>query len=408
MVPTVLDRLTGLTQGPRLLDAVDGLEGLHLVGGAVRDLALDRTPRELDLVAEHDGPGVARELARRLGGELRVHDTFGTATVTAPDLSLDVATARAESYPAPGALPVVRGGSLEEDMARRDFTVNAIAVGVSPDVRGAVHAFPGAVEDLQAGRLRVLHDRSFVDDPTRLMRLARYGIRLGLVLDPRTEQLARAAFADDTPATAGVARMARELWLLLSEPDPVRGLLLLADLAGDEMGDHPRPIPLPGMQLGVEPSVVDDTRRLLPDDAAHEHALLATIVAERDPAALRAWLDAAHVTRPEIVLDAARDPAALAQAMWAAKRPSELAAAVRGRSVEAVAVAGACGPKDEARRWLEELRHVKLDITGADLLAAGVRQGPEIGRRLGAALAKKLDGEIATRDEELAAAMSSL
>lgn len=405
MVPTVLDRLTGLTQGSRLLDALIGLQGLHLVGGAVRDLALDRTPRELDLVAEHDGPVVARELARRLGGELRVHDTFGTATVTAPGLSLDVATARAESYPAPGALPVVRGGSIEEDMARRDFSVNAIAVGVSPDVRGEVHAFPGAVEDLQAGRLRVLHDGSFVDDPTRLIRLARYGIRLGLVLHPRTEQLARAAFADDAPATAGVARMARELWLLLSEPDPVRCLLLLADLAGGEMDDNPGPIPLPGMQLVVEPSIVNDTRGLLPKDAAHEHALLATIVSERDPAALRAWLDAAHVTRPEIVLDAARDPAALAQAMWVAKRPSELAAAVRGRSVEAVAVAGACGPKDEARRWLDELRHVRLDITGDDLLAAGVEQGPEIGRRLSAALAKKLDGEIPTRDEQLAAAL---
>lgn len=406
MVPTVLDRLTGLTQGSRLLDALDGLQGLHLVGGAVRDLALDRTPRELDLVAEQDGPGAARELARRLGGELRVHDTFGTATVTAPDLSLDVATARAESYPAPGALPVVRGGSLEEDMARRDFTVNAIAVGVSPDVRGEVHAFPGAVEDLQAGRLRVLHDGSFADDPTRLIRLARYGIRLGLVLHPRTEQLARAAFADDAPGTAGVARMARELWLLLGEPDPARSLLLLADLAGGEDDANPAPVPLPGMELVVDPAILNDTRRLLPADAAREHALLATIVGEHDPAALRAWLDAAHVTRPEIVLDAARDPWALAQAMWAARRPSELAAAVRGRSVEAVAVAGACGPKDEARRWLDELRHVRLDISGADLLAAGVPQGPEIGRRLSAALARKLDGEITTRDEELAAALA--
>jgi tRNA nucleotidyltransferase (CCA-adding enzyme) len=395
MVPTVLDRLTGLTHGRRLLDALGGLEAVHLVGGAVRDLALDRTPRELDLVAEHDGPGVARELARRLGGELRVHDTFGTATVTEPELLIDVATARAESYPAPGALPLVRGGSLEEDMARRDFTVNAIAVGVSPDVRGEVHAFPGAIEDLQAGRLRVLHDRSFIDDPTRLIRLARYGTRLNFVLHPRTEQLARAAFAANAPETAGVARMGRELWLLLGEPGAIAGLELLEELGS-------------GGPFVVDRARLERVEELLPDDVSREHALLAALAVDVAEPDLASWLDAAHVVRAGIVLDAARDPAALAAAMRAATSASELAAAVRGRTPEAVAVAGAHGAQEQARRWLGDLRHVKLAIGGADLMAAGVPEGPEIGRRLSAALAKKLDGEARTREEELAAAMSSL
>src|SRR5690606_38061125 len=114
--------------------ALDGLRRVHLVGGAVRDLLLDRTPREIDLLAEEDGVAVARELARRLDGALRVHDTFGTATVEAGDLRLDVATARAETYPRPGALPELRPGTVAEDMARRDFTVNAIAVGLTDDV----------------------------------------------------------------------------------------------------------------------------------------------------------------------------------------------------------------------------------------------------------------------------------
>ena len=328
--------------------------------------------------------------------------------MSAPDLALDVATARAESYPAPGALPIVRGGSLEEDMARRDFTVNAIAVGITPDVRGELHAFPGAVEDLQAGRLRVLHDASFADDPTRLIRLARYGIRLGFVLHPRTEQLARAAFADGAPESAGLARIGRELWLLLGEPDPVRSLMLLADLGGDEMDANPGPLPIPGpgVPLRIDPALTNDTRRLVPADASREHALLATLVLGAEQDELRAWLDAAQVPRPEIVLDATRDPARLRDAMWAAQRPSELAAAVRGCTPEAIAVAGAAGPKDEARRWLDELRHVKLDIGGADLMAAGIPQGPEIGRRLSAALAKKLDGEAPTREEQLAVALS--
>ena len=392
MVPTVLEHLTGLTQGARLLTALDGLDGVHLVGGAVRDLALGRTPRELDLVAEHDGPAVARELARRLGGEIRVHDAFGTAAVTTPELPLDVATARAESYPAPGALPVVRAASLEDDMARRDFTVNAIAVGVSPDVHGTLHAFPGAVEDLEARRLRVLHDGSFVDDPTRLIRLARYGTRLGFVLHPRTEQLARAAFADDAPQTAGVARMARELWLLLGEPTAIAGLELLEELGA-------------GGPFVVDRQRLQAVLDLLPPDGSRENALLAALAAGIPEEDLAAWLEAAHIPRAGVVLDAACDPAALAEAMRAARTPSELASAVRGRPAESVAVAGAFGAEEPARRWLGDLRHIKLDIRGDDLLAAGVPQGPEIGRRLQSALARKLDGEVRTRDEELAAAL---
>ena len=393
MVPTVLERLTGLAQGSSLLAALDGIDGVHLVGGAVRDLALGRVPHELDLVAEHDGPAVARELAGRLGGELRVHDTFGTATVAGPDVAIDVATARAETYPAPGALPVVGPGSLEEDMRRRDFTVNAIAVGVSPDVRGELHAFPGAVADLEAGRLRVLHDASFVDDPTRLLRLARYGTRLGFVLHPRTEQLARAAFADDAPQTAGIARMGREFWLLLGEPAPIEALELLVELG----------IKWP---FTVERARLDRVLALLPADASVEHALLAALAAGVPAGAFATWVDQAHVPRASVAIDAARDPEALAEAMRDAATASQLAAAVRGRPAESVAVAGAFGAEEQARRWLEDLRHVKLEIGGEELLAAGVPQGPEIGRRLHTALAKKLDGEVSGRDEELAAALA--
>lgn len=414
MVPTVLERLTGLAQGSSLLAALDGIGGVHLVGGAVRDLMLDRVPHELDLVAEQDGPAVARELAERLGGELRVHDTFGTATVAGPKLAIDVATARAESYPAPGALPVVRPGSLEDDMRRRDFTVNAIAVGVSPDVRGQLHAFPGAVEDLHAGRLRVLHDRSFVDDPTRLIRLARYGTRLSFGLHPRTEQLARAALADGAPRTAGPARMGREMWLLLGEPTENDALDLLEELGA------PAPLVVAGLEsagTGILGPIADgdagrctleDVLGLLQPDVSREHALLAALGAGVSQADLAAWLEAAHVTRAGVVLDAARDPRGLDAAMEAAPTASELAAVVRGRPAESVVVAGAFGRGDAARRWLEHLRHVRLDIGGEDLLAAGVPQGPEIGRRLQAALARKLDGEVSGRDEELAAALSSL
>ena len=394
MVPVVLDRLSGLDAGARLLAALDGLRGVHLVGGAVRDLLLERTPAELDLLAEADGPAIARTLAERVGGELRVHETFGTATVAAGDLRCDVATARAEDYPRPGALPVVRPGTLEEDMARRDFTINAIAVGLSDDVRGTVTSFPGAMADLDARRLRVLHERSFVDDPTRLIRMVRYGTRLGLVLDPRTEQLARAALASAAPVTAGLPRMARELWLLLGEEAAIAGLLLL-----DELGA--------GDAWNTDSDVLRRLLDLLPADASREHALLAALGRDVPPEELDAWLREAHIPRPEIVLDAAADPDALARAMATTRRRSDLAAAVRGRSPEAITVAGAVAAPMHARHWLGDLRHRTLAISGADLLAAGVPQGPELGARLDRARAAMLDGDADSRDEQLAVALGS-
>lgn len=390
----VVERLGALERGGRLLAALDGIGGVHVVGGAVRDLLLERSPRDLDLVAEADGPGVAAELARRLGApEPVVHSRFGTASVEGA--GLNVATARTESYPAPGALPVVRPGTLEEDMARRDFTANAIAVGVSADRRGAVHAAPGAVDDLGARRLRVLHAASFTDDPTRLVRLARYAARLGFAVEDGTAALAREAFAAGAPATAGRPRMGHELLLALGEPDPVAALLALQGLAGDAVLD-------PG--LAIDEPLLRRAAALLPGDPL---VLLAAAARGVPAAVLRVWLADVHLADAAPVLDAARDPEGLAAAMRDARRPSELWRLLRGRTPQAAAVAGALGAEEEARRWLGELRAVRLSIGGDALLAAGVPEGPEVGRRLEAALVRKLDEGLGSREEELAAALAA-
>src|SRR6185312_1319371 len=177
-----LDDLRALPCGARALAAFGGDDRVHLVGGAVRDLLLGRRPREVDLVVEAD----LDETAGRLGGDVTAHDRFGTARVLFGDCEIDLARARREHYLRPGALPEVEPASLEEDLRRCDVTVNAMAIGLD----GALRAVPGAVEDLEAGVLRVLHDRSFADDPTRLWRVARYAARLGFTVDPRTRALA--------------------------------------------------------------------------------------------------------------------------------------------------------------------------------------------------------------------------
>ena len=181
----------------------------------MRDALLGRVPRELDVVVEGDAAPVARRAADRLGGDVVVHDRFGTAIVRSPAATFDVVTARTETYARPGALPDVRpGASIEEDLARRDFTVNAIALRLAD---GALTECPGARDDLGAGVLRVLHERSFEDDPTRLLRLARYAARLGFEPDPDTDALAARA---PRRHRARAARLGSELRLLLREPQP--------------------------------------------------------------------------------------------------------------------------------------------------------------------------------------------
>ena len=323
-----------------------------VVGGFVRDVWLGREPRELDLVVEGD----AVALARALGGDVAVHDAFGTASATGAGWRVDLAMARRERYPAPGALPEVEPASIEEDLARRDFTVNAIAVTLAD---GELLAVDGALEDLASGRLRVLHERSFVDDPTRVLRLARYAERLAFEVEPLTKRLALEA----SLVSVSGARIGAELRLALAEADPIAVLARVADK----------------LPIVVDRAVLEGALALAPADGDEAMLILGAVTTDE------AWLDGLELTAHE--RDVAR---ACARARAPPEvTPSALWRAWRGVPVEAVAVAGARGDRDAARRWIEELRHVRLEIGGDDLIAAGLSQGPQIGERLERTLARQ-------------------
>jgi tRNA nucleotidyltransferase (CCA-adding enzyme) len=384
----LLERLGRLPCGRRLLDAAAAVDGVHLVGGAVRDLLLGRDPRELDVVVEGD----SADLAQRLGTVTTAHERFGTATVLAADgCRYDVATARAESYAQPGALPDVRPAAIDEDLRRRDVTVNALAL----DLRsGELRAVEHAREDLTAGRLRVLHDASFRDDPTRLWRVARYAARLGFELEAHTAELARAAVQDGALATVSGTRIGNELRLALREPDPVAALQTAS-------------------ALGLADWLAPDRERamaalaLLPPGEGRPD--LVVLAASLEPGAepLAALAGLGFTAAETAILGAAHDAPRLAAALARAQRPSQLARLLRGRPPEAVALAGALGAEQQARLWLDELRHVGLQIGGDDLLAAGIPAGPDVGERLARALDRRLDGTLAPgREAELAAALA--
>jgi tRNA nucleotidyltransferase (CCA-adding enzyme) len=359
---------------------------VYLVGGAVRDLILGRGRADIDLVVEGDPAA----LAAALGAEpLASHSRFGTMKVDWNGEELDLAASRRESYGRPGALPTVDlGAPIRTDLARRDFTVNAMAIPLA-EPAGLLDPYDGQV-DLRDGLLRVIHDRSFVDDPTRAIRAARYAGRFGFGIEPHTRELLQAA--DLTTVTP--ERRAEELRRLAREERGVRGLELLAGWGLVE--------PRPG---GESFALARDVDRLLaaPDwvgEVDRADAILAATGVLDPPGVDRAGpAGRAHG-------DDGADPVARATDLAGARpqRPSEGAALARGVDPLVLVLARAKGATwlDDWLRW----REVTLEIGGADLTAAGL-SGPAIGRGLDAALAAKLDGEAPTRADELRVALAA-
>lgn len=337
---------------------------VYLVGGAVRDLLLGRGRADVDLAVEGDPERLAADLGV---APYANHDRFGTLKVELDGHEVDIAAARAESYPQPGALPLVEpGAKLEDDLARRDFTVNAMAV----QLRGGAELVDphGGAADLEAGLLRVLHPASFADDPTRAIRAARYAARLGLELEAGTERLLR----ETDPSTVSADRWRAELGRLAAEPSAPQGLEKLAGWGV--------------LDLGARWDVL----------AAALPELLADSPWAGEVEPREAWLTAALGPWEDAEVLAAAHPT----------QPSSAWSLARGHDSTQLLLARALGAE-----WLDEYmgvwREVALEIDGADLIAAGVPEGPAVGRGLAAALRRKLDGEISGREEELAAAIAA-
>ena len=199
-----------------------GVRGVYLVGGAVRDLLLGEPGFDVDVAVEGDGIALAEALAERLKGHVRPHEKFGTAVVVAHDAAggrqrVDVASTRSESYAYPAALPKVEHAGIRSDLARRDFTINAMAVSLKPETYGDLLDYFGGMTDLEARRIVVLHNLSFIEDPTRVLRAIRYENRYGLRMDEHTLNLARACCAMDLVGDLSSARLRDELMALLDE-----------------------------------------------------------------------------------------------------------------------------------------------------------------------------------------------
>lgn len=369
---------------------------LYAVGGVVRDLLLGRPLVDVDLALEGDAITTVREALR--GARVTTHARFGTASVQVNGTRVDVAMARAETYARPGALPDVRPASIEDDMLRRDFAMNAMALRLDGNAQFIDPT--GGARDVEARAVRVLHDASFADDATRTLRAFRYAARLEFEIEPHTRRLLDAATA--YMATIGGERVRRELELLLLEPAAADALqaagtagvlaaihpALAWDPASASALDSPAAQQAPRVALGFALFARGATAAQAAEIVARLRLKRAEATAVTDVVALNAH--AATLRRPDakpsgvVVLLDRYAPAAVAAFAATAEDP----------------IAGQL-----ALRYLETWRREKPRISGRDLQDMGVPAGPSVQRGLQLIRAARLDGWAPELDDERALAM---
>lgn len=361
----------------------------YLVGGPVRDLLLGASVTDLDVTVVGDAVEVAEKLSADTKGRLTVHQRFGTATVATGSLTIDLVTARRESYGTPGTLPDVEPGNIGDDLARRDFTINAMAMPLAGPVGELVDPHAGRA-DLEAGLIRVLHPASFRDDPTRILRAVRYAARFGFTIEPQTARLMAEAVSEEALSTITGDRLRHEMQRTFEEANPAAALRLADDC---------------GVLSAIHPTL---NAQHLPDDAPHPVApltwlaLLVWPLSVHEGAALSARINAPS-DWARVINDATR-LRGLTPALAAASKPSEVCALLDGLAPDALrgAIIIAAGLISErVSSYLSQWWSVAPRLRGTDLLALGVPAGPEMGEALRELRRARLDGEThSVRDEQ--------
>ncbi len=389
-----------------------------LVGGAVRDLLLGSPVRDVDFVVEGDAAELATEWAKQEGGRVRAHHDFGTAVWIQPGGRgrWDFATARAEYYEAPAALPTVAHAALYQDLYRRDFTMNTLALDITPEHFGEVLDLFGGVRDLKAGRIRVLHGLSFVEDPTRTFRAVRFAVKLGFSLSAETKNLIAVALKQKVFDRLSPKRVLSEVRLILSSPNVVEGLKLL-----EQYGL----LRVFWPSLKLTPKVVEtlyDVRKALaffetqfPKERVNRTGVYLMALAERLPAI---ELEAFRKRYP-FSQDTKRLLASYRSDTWhALKAIGAKNGCGAGRTYRALSgkpvtlglfIMAKVQPQSRRgliRDFLARDRFVKLLITGHDLLAAGIPPSSTIASAIEETKVAKVDGKLLSKKEELEFALA--
>jgi tRNA nucleotidyltransferase (CCA-adding enzyme) len=379
----------------------------YLVGGSVRDLLRGEENLDMDIVIEGDGIAFAQALGKKLDARVHSHARFGTAKIIKDHRKLDIATARTEYYESPAALPTVEMSSIKKDLYRRDFTINTLAVKLNPGEMGKLVDFFGGQRDIKEKTIRVLHNLSFVEDPTRAFRAFRFAERFGFRLSKHTENLIKIALRMNLFDKLSGSRLYEEMLLIFAEKDPVAVMRRLADF---------------GLLAVIHPTLTFSERLDTLLTAAHDTllwfgllfteekpdsgmiylmALTAELEGEDKEAALRRLATPPKVTESiigatRVVRDTLRhlpldDPALLHEALVHLRLETILCSMAFTADEE---------KKRAISRYLVELRNIKPLLRGDDLKALGLQPGPAYTGLLREILWERLRGNLETREDE--------
>jgi tRNA nucleotidyltransferase (CCA-adding enzyme) len=385
--------------------ASEPYDGVYLVGGTVRDILLGEPNFDVDIAVEGDAIALARSVADSLDGRVRAHRKFGTAVALyGDDQRVDVVTARTEFYDAPAALPSVEHATIREDLFRRDFTINAMAVSLKGDDFGRlVDPFHGR-RDLESKTIRILHNLSFIDDPTRIFRAIRYESRYGFRMDEHTQRLARGTIEMGLVGDLSSARLRDELVALLEEGDAGPSILRLAELgAGPAIHPH----------LAADEEAVELLERLRALNDRYDTGIpawrlaLAALARRLPPDEIYDWLQRLKVQRRDadrIAWAVIVGPRLVERLQRDTPEPSEIVALAEPFAPDAPLFALALADLQQFHDYFERLRDVRLEVSGADLAQLGLGESPQVGEILAELRRRKLNGQLDGRESELAAA----
>ncbi len=371
---------------------------LYLVGGVVRDILLERVNLDLDLVIEGDAIAFAKKLARANRAVLTTHPRFGTATLLWRNRSIDVITARTESYAAPGALPKVQPGPIQDDLARRDFTVNAMAIELNPRHFGELLDPHCGRSDLKAGLVRILHDKSFIDDATRIWRALRYEQRLDFQIEPNTLKLLKRNISK--LSTISGTRVRHELEHVLGEEYPEKTLQ-----RADELGVLRQLHPALNGDFWLEETFVlaRELYSLEPPPPLLFLTLLAYRLTPEETEQLITYLKLPKLSA-RVLSDAQVIKTVTEKLSTPGLAPSKIYDRLHGRSLIAITAGQLATDSSVAEEnidlYLNVLQNIQPSLSGKDLVRFGIPEGPRIKEALLILREAKLDGRINSRKEE--------
>ncbi len=364
----------------------------YVVGGAVRDTLLGRKDFGIDITIEGNGMEFAKILQKEFGGLLRQHSKFGTASLIFNKRTIDIASCREEKYPGVAELPKVKMCTFKEDLKRRDFTINTLAWDL--ETKELIDLFNGR-KDLDAKLIRVLHPKSFVDDPTRIFRALRFAGKLGFRLEPVTKSLALDAIKKGFIEKLSPKRIRDQIILILKESDRQKILELMYQFGiFKHIG-----LKLPEVELfrNIDKNLIHNSRFTIHDSRIGFVYLLGIIELKNPPKFLT-------FTRRELQkIDHVHTILAHLSKLESAQKPSEVYDLLYPSGNEELLFIASTYPKLKPKilKFLKVYKKVKLSISGKDLSQLGIKKGPLYKELLSTTLYAKLDGKVQGKKEEL-------